>query len=113
MSNGQCRPGREDARNVASGSPYSECTRQRLWHAPARALARLAAVAAAGLSIAGCSYQLGSMSGKDTDEARIERTASVRSGPKVVRAPTAPPSDADLAFAKAAASEVLARGGKD
>ena len=53
------------------------------------------------------------MSGKDPDAAGIERTASIRPGPRVTHKPAVPPSDADLAFTKAAVSEVLARGGKD
>ncbi len=65
---------------------------------------------ALGYAVGGCSfsYQLDSLFGKSDDKA--EEAAAVK------QASTAPGSDmveGDLAIARAAASEVLARGGKD
>jgi len=67
-------------------------------------------VLALGYAVGGCSfsYQLDSLFGKSDDKA--EEAAAVK------QASTAPGSDmveGDLAIARAAASEVLARGGKD
>ena len=63
---------------------------------------------AMGLSLGGCSYELGSLLGKDGDKTRI-------AGPSyaVVPAKRELPSDTDLAYASAAAADVLARGSKD
>ncbi len=85
-----------------------------------RLLARLplAAVLAVGLSAGGCSfsYQLGSMFEKN-DDATTEQTGSI--GDDAMRraenaqAQALPESrDDDLDYARAAAAEVLARGGK-
>jgi surface antigen len=66
----------------------------------------LALAAAAG----GCSfsYQLDSLMGSD----KTDTTASIKPPPGAKTAEELPP-DADLAFARAAASDVLARGSKD
>jgi len=66
----------------------------------------LALAAAAG----GCSfsYQLDSLMGSD----KTDTTASIKPPPGAKAAEELPP-DADLAFARAAASDVLARGSKD
>jgi hypothetical protein len=64
--------------------------------------------------VTGCSYQLASMSPKDSDD--VEATGSIRR--VAVRAEhaehteTAPP-EVDLAYARAVAAEALAHGGKD
>lgn len=65
-------------------------------------------------ALGGCSYQLGSMFGNG--KAEPETTASLP--PTVMQAKASvnaalSPSEADLAYARAAAAEVLARGGKD
>src|SRR5436190_23077053 len=65
-------------------------------------------------ALGGCSYQLGSMFGGGKTEP--ETTASIP--PTVMQANASvnaalTPSEADLAYARAAASEALARGGKD
>jgi surface antigen len=70
------------------------------------------AALALGLSCAACStsYQLGSFSGKD--EARTAQAST--SAQETTGSVTASlPPESDLVFAKAAASEVLGRGGKD
>ena len=64
--------------------------------------------------LGGCSYQLGSMFGNSKSEP--ETTASIP--PNVAEAQASlnaalSPSEADLAYARLAASEALARGGKD
>jgi surface antigen len=74
-----------------------------------RGFGTVAAVASA-VAVSGCSYQLSSMFSKNDSE--TETTGSiVRPGGDAVAAAT--PSQADLAYASAAASDVLARGGKD
>jgi surface antigen len=81
--------------------PYSGCPRPRLWRA-----ASLAALLALTLGSGGCSmsYQLESFFGDSTT------TGSIAAAPKT--AESLPPEH-DLAYAKAAASEVLRRGEKD
>ena len=79
---------------------------------PSGAVRRSAlALVAASLAFAsgGCSYQLGSLLGKD--DVKSERTASVTAGNKGT--PATVPSENDLAIAKVAATEVLATGKKD
>lgn len=60
----------------------------------------------------GCSfsYQLGSLFGKNKDEQAGEVTGSM---PATTQPGEGNPADTDLAFARAAAAEVLSRGGKD
>jgi surface antigen len=73
----------------------------------------LAAALTFGLMTSGCSfsYQLGSLFGKDED--KPEQTGSI-AGPRNTVMPAAEGgNDGDLAYARAAASEVLSRGGKD
>jgi surface antigen len=81
--------------------PYSGCSRPRLWRA-----ASLAALLALALGSGGCSmsYQLESFFGDSTP------TGSIAAAPKTAEAL---PPEHDLAYAKAAASEVLRRGEKD
>lgn len=94
-------------------SRYTETLGARLWRDFGRVLA-----VSAGLSLAfaagGCStsYQLGSVFGKD--EAKPEALVSPAPATRMSAKRTAEmPRDADLALAKAAAAEVLARGSKD
>ena len=72
-----------------------------LWRLPLLALA---------LGVGGCSfsYQLDDMFSKKDDAGS---TASLRLA--VPKAAAEPPAEGDLAFARAAASEVLTKGGKD
>jgi surface antigen len=71
---------------------------------------RLAATAAllAALASAGCSYQLDSMFSKPDADAEV--TGSVRGA--VPHAPAAQVSEADLAYARAAAADALGRSAK-
>jgi hypothetical protein len=61
---------------------------------------------ALGLAAGGCSFQMESLSSKGDDV-----TGSLRPAPP--RQASTPPAETDLAIARAAASEVLANGGKD
>lgn len=75
--------------------------------------AALALLIAAGTTLGGCSYQLGSMFGNSKEP---ETTAALPVNVIEARASVnaaLPPSEADLAYARAAATEVLARGEKD
>jgi surface antigen len=80
----------------------------RLW----RCLPAFAAAAWLGLTAGGCStsYQLGSLFGKDDDKPGY--TNGISSAGRNADS-SKYPSDADLALAKAAATDVLSRGGKD
>jgi surface antigen len=74
-------------------------------------LAVIAAIVSA-LGASGCSYQLSSMFSKDDGD--TQPTGSIaRPAGAADPATAAPPSQDDLAYASAAASNVLARGGKD
>jgi surface antigen len=74
---------------------------------------------ALGCSACSTSYQLGSFSGKD--EAKTAQASAVQAGTNAgIAAPETTgsvaaklPPESDLVFARAAASEVLGRGGKD
>jgi len=72
----------------------------------------LAAVAGA-FGVGGCSYRLSSLISKD--DADMQPTGSLvqPSEPATHVADASPPAEVDLAYARAAASDVLARGGKD
>ena len=78
---------------------------------PPRRFAAVAAVLSA-LAAAGCSYQLHSLLSKD--DADVETTGSIgRAGDGTATAADAARSEIDLAYARAAASDALAHGGKD
>jgi surface antigen len=81
----------------------------RLWR---RVPALAVAIALGGLA-GGCSfsYQLGSLFGKDDESPENTGTISSRVG--TLSATPSVPEDADLAYARAAAAEVLTKGGKD
>ncbi len=80
----------------------------RLWRPQCLRLLAGAATLALALAAGGCSfsYQLGSLFGKDEDKA--EHTASAASSQ--TSEPAELPPDGDLAYARAAVSEVLAKG---
>jgi hypothetical protein len=61
----------------------------------------------AAVSVGGCSYPLGSLLDKD------DKADSIGMRTPLVPGKGALPSDADLAYASAAAADVLANGGKD
>ncbi len=65
------------------------------------------------LAAAGCSYRLGSLTANDHPD--LEQTGSIDhpGGRAGQAAAAAQPTEFDLAYARAAASDVLARGGKD
>lgn len=88
-----------------------------LWREGLRRGAVLALVTCLAGGLGGCSfsYQLGSLLDKK-DEDKPEQTGSIVPAPQPAAAPAVEPGampDVDLAYAKAAASEVLSRGGKD
>src|SRR5262245_66555158 len=66
------------------------------------------AVVALGVLAGGCSYQLGSLLDREGD-----KTPAASSVGPVVAGSGELPSDTDLAYASAAAVDVLARGGKE
>ncbi len=87
----------------------------RLW--PRSLLAGLCAIGL-GLSVGGCSisYKLDAMFG-DKEDAKPATTGSVPAAPAAEPAKPGPtsavPQERDLAYTKAAVSEVLSRGGSD
>jgi surface antigen len=72
-----------------------------------RAPATTLAVVALGLCAGGCSYELGSLFEKDN-----AKTGVARSSGAVIPASNVLPTDTDLAYASAAAADVLTKGGK-
>jgi surface antigen len=72
-----------------------------------------AAAVALALTAGGCSfsYQLGSLFEKSKEQASAETTGSIPAKPAAASS-KAQASDGDLAYARAAASEVLRQGGK-
>ena len=90
---------------------YKGTRKARLWRLRAKAIA-LALTLGAATSGCSLSYKLDSFLGKDGD--KNEQTASIRPAPAQKPAPAAAtlPADNDLAYAKAAATEVLARADK-
>jgi hypothetical protein len=84
---------------------YIGTARPRLWRRVLPAAALLLALPAGA-----CSYQLGSMFGHDN--AKAEVTGSIASSPRAADEAAGPPADADLAYARAAATQALAIDGK-
>jgi hypothetical protein len=84
---------------------YSGCAASRLWRGSAAAAALILALATGGCSI---SYQLDSFFGGE----KTTTTGSITPPPGAEAANKLPPAG-DLAYARAAASEVLRRGKKD
>ncbi len=63
-------------------------------------------------ALCGCSYRLSSLTSKD--DADLTTGSIVRTSDQITRiADAQPPTDGDLAYARAAASDALARGAKD
>jgi surface antigen len=85
---------------------YSGCAPSRLWRGQACAAALLLALSAGGCSL---SYQLDSFFGGSD---KTDTTGSITPPPGTKQAADLP-SDGDLAYARAAASEVLKRDEKD
>jgi hypothetical protein len=92
---------------------YKGTRKARLWRLRAKAIA-LALTLGAATSGCSLSYKLDSLWGKDE---KPDQTASLRptpaAAPKDAPTTAATPSESDLAYAKAAAAVVLARGEKD
>lgn len=88
------------------GSRYNGWPGPSLWRGGAVGAALVLALASGGCSI---SYQLESFFG---DAGKSDVTGSITPPPGTRQTDELPP-DADLAYARAAASEVLNRGGKD
>ena len=89
---------------------YSGTTALRLcgrWHK----LSCIAVVLSA-FAVSGCSYRLASLGSNDDGDPPVTGSIAVPAAPAVM-ASVSPRSDADLAYARAAASDALARGGKD
>ena len=94
-------------RDASGRSLYNNGTRTL------RILRHLTASAAlvCGLAVAGCSYQLHSLlSNDETDQTGSDTRPD---DPAADAADSSRPSEGDLAYARAAAAEVLANGGKD
>lgn len=91
---------------------YKGRRKGRLWRLRAKAIALSLTL---GAATSGCSlsYKLDSFWGKEAE--KPEHTGSLRPGPAAETSQTAAttPSDNDLAYAKAAAAEVLGRAEKD
>jgi hypothetical protein len=76
-------------------------------------LRRLAAAAAVLCALTGCSYQLHSLLAKDDSD--VTQTGSIAPSADQPATPaiSSQPLDGDLAYARAAAADVLAKGNKD
>jgi surface antigen len=95
------------------GAPYSASAVTRLWRWP-RPLCAVAVLMALGSLSGGCSYQLGGWAAKDDKADTVTRTSAIAPPKAAPRATSASmPPDSDLAFAKAAAADVLNRGKAD
>jgi surface antigen len=84
----------------------------RLWRGARVRLLAPAAVLAIAFAGGGCSYRLDSWFGKDDKAERTGSVAATSTGARNGK-DGEQPSERDLAYARAAASEVLMRGGKD
>jgi surface antigen len=74
-------------------------------------LSLVAAAASLAFAGGGCSYQLGSLFDKNKEQAAKEQVKAETTG-SVLEIPAKRASDGDLAYARAAAAEVLRRGGE-
>lgn len=90
---------------------YKGRSKARLWRLRAKAIA-LALTLSAATSACSMSYKLDSLLGKDSEKA--EHTGSLRPAALTPsQGAAAAPAESDLAYAKAAAAEVLARSEQD
>ena len=64
---------------------------------------------ALALASGGCSYQLGSLFGKDEERTDAVTTGSIALTPSLTRSTAGLPPEADLHFARAAAVEVMSK----
>lgn len=104
--------------DLASGGAARQCYSARSaaglwgWRTPAPRIACLVLAAALPLITGGCSfsYKLDSLFGSDKDSAPAD---SARSMTAAAQGAPLGPTDADLALAKAAASEAVSHNGKD
>ena len=81
-----------------------------------RGLTRLGALAAmlCALAVSGCSYKLASLVSTEENEPQSTGTISTpASAPLETLSASSPQAELDLAYARAAVTEVLSRGGKD
>jgi surface antigen len=65
------------------------------------------------LAVSGCSYRLSSLGSKDESDPTTTASIAAPAAPAVAAAGVSPRAEVDLAYARAAASDALARGGKD
>jgi surface antigen len=76
-------------------------------------LLRTVAAVLSALTVSGCAFQLASMASNDDTDVPSGSIRTTDHGPAVQLADASVPAGRDLAYARAAASDVLARGGKD
>ena len=96
-----------DGREASRRAQYNGTAGLRLCQ---RSVAVVAAVVIS-LGVSGCSYRLASLVSRD--DADVETTGSIARPPGPTIRAAAGPTEGDLAYARAAASEALARGAKD
>ncbi len=96
-------------RRAPSRSLYNETGRLRLCWPPRRLAATTALLGA--FACAGCSYQLDSMFSKPDADAEVTGSINRPAGQQAAQ-PSARVSEADLAYARAAATDALSRSGK-
>jgi hypothetical protein len=97
---------------IAPAMRYPRYSRRgSLWHRSVRG-ASVLLVVVLGSAGRGCSYKLGSLL-KDKDETPAYTAAAPSTASDAAAQAVGMPSEADLAFARAAASEALTRGGRD
>lgn len=85
----------------------------RLWQRLSLRSSICPLVGALALFGGGCSMPISSLSGKEEDKDRTGSIAATPASATTGQAISEGPAEADLAIARATASEVLARGGKD
>ena len=91
---------------------YKGTRKARLWRLRAKAIA-LALTLGAATSGCSLSYKLDSFWGKDSEKPVHTASVGPATGPQPNQTTAGMPAEYDLAYAKAAAAEVVARGEKD
>ncbi len=71
------------------------------------------AVVLSALAVSGCSYRLSSLGSKDDGDPPTTGSITAPAAPAVAVSAVSPRAEVDLAYARAAASDALARGSKD